>query len=102
MAEHADVSQSLCALQAMVEHQLHTPVAPHSVFVAIQLDRRHCSNFAWTYRGNVTPVSFIGWVTSLSVVSGRKESVSCSDQVYSKCDSWTSGYRPHITQVVNL
>lgn len=38
----------------------------------------------------------------LWVVAGRKGSESCSDQVYSECDSWTSSYRPHITQEVNL
>lgn len=85
--------------------ELHTPVAPLSVFgAAIQPDRcaRHWSNCAWTQGGKVTPVSFTGWVASLSVVAGRNASVSCSNQVYSKCDSWTSGYRPHTTQLVNL
>ncbi|CAN9513124.1 unnamed protein product [Ophioblennius macclurei] len=42
-----------------------------------------------------------GRVATLSVVAERKESASCSYQVYSKYDSWTSGYRPHITQAVN-
>lgn len=89
----------------MDKQQLHTPVAPCSVFVAgIRPHgcRRHCSNCTDGAKSLPRSLHPTGCVTSLSVEAGSKEGASCSDQVYSKCDSWTSGYRPHITQVVNL
>lgn len=83
----------LCRPQSSSNYAL--PAGPHSVF---------CSWDATTWM-QTTPrrrSHSTGRIASLSVVEGCKEGASCSDQVYSKYDSWTSGYRPHITQVVNL
>lgn len=52
--------------------------------------------------GKVAPQHHLhlsGCVTPLSVVAGRTEDASRCDRVYGINDSWTSGYRPHITQV---
>lgn len=89
--------------RAVVEHQPCTTVTPHSVFVAAT-PPRGCKPDARRPSfspggGGSHPNS---GVTSLSVVvAERKESASCLYQVYSKYDSWTSGYRPQITQDVN-
>ncbi|KAG8011940.1 hypothetical protein GBF38_004334 [Nibea albiflora] len=95
------------ASNAVVKQQLHTPVAPRSVFVAV-IQPRGCvddtAGISAQTQQSYPPCRLhsAGCVTSLSVVAGQKEGASCSDQVYSKYDSWTSGYRPHVTQVVNL
>lgn len=103
MAEHADVSQSLCRLWSSSNYTLLLhPIQCLQLWYNLHGYRQHCSNSTDTAKVLHYCLHQTSCVTSLSVVAGRKEGVNCSDHIYSKYDSWTSGYRPHITQVVHL